>query len=443
MRLRFAVFASVLAAFAAVAAPGVANAAPRHNHGLSINATPNPLITGQGVLIYGQLNGAHNAGRRIYLFHRVNPSPFFTLVGVTTTDRFGFYDFQRAEGVVLTNRSWFVRALSLPGNIHSRTVHERVAAAVSLTASASTTDTKTPVVFSGHVDPVGFHVGERVALQEQVSPTNDTWRTIKGGVIDSSSNYSISYRFRVPGAYTLRAEFPGDVRNTAAVSDNTVGVTVDQTQNPTFTINSSSPIIIDGRSATISGVLYLPGPTATTPLTPDPNVNVTLFGHIPGQPFTPLGNVYTGTNGSYSFTVRPSSNTVYYVRTTHAPPPVRRTAELFEGVSDLVSLTASSPTAMVGRTVTFTGNVTPDKAGDVVDLQQLGKDGSFHTVAERLINGASAYRFVWRFGNQWTFTFRTMVPGDPFNLSGTSTPVTVTVTLPPLVSALPTNTPSS
>jgi hypothetical protein len=441
MRLRFAVFASVLAAFAAVAAPGVANAAPRHNHGLSINATPNPIITGDAVLIYGQLNVANHARRWIYLYHRVNPSRFFTLIGVTRTDSFGFYEFTRAEGVVLTNRSWYVRAPFLPGNIHSRTVHERVAAAVSLAASSPSTNTSTPVVFSGHVDPVGFHVGERVALQEQVGTTGDTWKTIKGGVIDSSSNYSISYRFRVPGAYTLRAKFPGDVRNTAAVSS-LVSETVSQTQNSTFTINSSSPIITDGQSATISGVLYLPGPTATSPPIPDPNVNVTLFGRTPGQPFTALGNVNTGTDGSYSFAVSPSSNTVYYVRTTFAPPPVRRTTELFEGVSDLVSLTASSPTAVVGQTVTFTGNVTPDKAGSVVEPQRLGKDGNFHTVAERLVNGASAYRFVWRFGNQGTFTFRTMVPGDPFNLSGTSSPVTVTVSLPPQVSALPTNTPS-
>jgi hypothetical protein len=441
MRLRFAVFASVLAAFAAVAAPGIANAAPRHNHGLTINATPNPIITGDAVLIYGQLNGADHAGQWIYLFHRVNPSPGFKLIGVTKTNSFGFYWFTRAENVVLTNRSWYATAPFLPGDIHSRTVHERVAAAVNISASATTTDTNTPVVFSGNVDPVGFHVGERVALQEQVGTTGNVWHTLKGGVIDSSSNYSISYRFRVQGTYTLRVEFPGDVRNTAAASS-TVPLTVDQTQNPTFTINSSSPIISAGQSATISGVLYLPGPTATSPASPEPNVNVTLFGHTPGQPFTVLGYAYTAAmNGSYSFTVSPSNNTVYYVRTTFPPPPLRHTAELFEGVSDVVSLNASSPRALVGPTVTFTGNVTPDKAGHVIELQRLGKDGDFHTVALGVINGASAYRFVWRFGNQGTFTFRTMVPGDPLNLSGTSTPVTVTVMLP-AVSALPTNTPS-
>ena len=71
------------------------------------------------MLIYGQLKGAPVAGQTIRLYHRVNPSPFFTLIGSTTTDSFGFYKFTREEGVVMSNRSWFVRG---PGFTHSRTV---------------------------------------------------------------------------------------------------------------------------------------------------------------------------------------------------------------------------------------------------------------------------------------------------------------------------------
>src|SRR5947209_20277591 len=105
MRLRFAVLASLLttpAALAAVAVPRLARAAPRHNEGLTINATPQRIIAGEGVLIYGQLNGTNVAGQTVRLYHRVNPSPGFALVGRTTTDARGFYEFTRAEGVVLT-----------------------------------------------------------------------------------------------------------------------------------------------------------------------------------------------------------------------------------------------------------------------------------------------------------------------------------------------------
>ena len=119
----------------AVVAPDIASAAPQHNHGLTINATPNPIIAGEGVLIYGQLRGGNVAGQTIMLYHRVNPSTWFTLIGKTTTNTLGFYEFTRVEGIVYTNRSWFVRG---PDGAHSRTIHERVAAEVSLTANMTT-----------------------------------------------------------------------------------------------------------------------------------------------------------------------------------------------------------------------------------------------------------------------------------------------------------------
>ena len=241
MRLRLAVLMAAVTALAAVVAPGVANAAPRHNHGLTINATPNPIISGDGVLIYGQLNGANSGGQRVVLFHRVNPAGSFTRIGATKTNAQGFYEFTRAEGVVLTNRSWFVRAPLRTGNVHSRTVHERVAAALSIAASAPSGDTGHPVTFSGHVDPVGFHVGERVYLQQQAL-SGDDWHTLKSGVIGPSSNYSIPYRFRTAGARDVRILFGGDDRNIGAVSDS-LTVTIQQNQNPSFTINTSAPVV--------------------------------------------------------------------------------------------------------------------------------------------------------------------------------------------------------
>jgi hypothetical protein len=436
MRLRFAVLASVLTAFVAVATPGLASAAPRHNHGLTINATPNPIITGDPVLIYGQLNGPHHANKVIVLWHRINPNPFFTVIGITRTNHFGFYEFTREEGIVLTNRSWFVTAPTLSDNIHSRTIHERVAAAVSLAASSPTSDTNTPVTFTGHVDPAGFHVGERVVLQSQEGATGDDWRSLKAGVIDANSNYSITYRFRVPGVHDVRVAFPRDVRNIAADSD-TITETIEQAQNPTFTIKSSAPLIDVGSQATINGVLYMPPPSATSTLVPDPNVSVSLWAHEDGQPFQPTGQaVNTGTDGSYSFTVMPTHNTVYQVRTTFAPPPIRHTAVLFEGVRDVVTITPSSTTSEVGQSVTFTGTVNPDKAGHVIELQRLGKDGDFHTVDIGVVDASSAYKFVWTFGAPGMHTFRTLVPGGPENVSGHSPAATITVGLPP-VSSLP------
>src|ERR1700730_14624820 len=94
MRLRLAVPASLLVALAFAVVPSVGSAAPKHNHGLTINATPNPIVSGDAVLIYGQLNIRHPRNRLIVLFHRVDAT-HFTPVSVTHTNAFGFYQFTR------------------------------------------------------------------------------------------------------------------------------------------------------------------------------------------------------------------------------------------------------------------------------------------------------------------------------------------------------------
>ncbi len=179
MRPRFVVLASLIAALGLAVLPAVGNAAPNHNHGLTINATPDPIVTGDQVMIYGQLNTDHPGNRLIVLYHRVNPATQFSVVGTTRTNATGFYEFLRADGVVTTNRNWFVTG---PGTTHSRTVHEHVAASVGLTASTTTGDTDHAIVFSGHVSP--NHAGERVYLQVQQGLNGDDWGTLKRGSVD-------------------------------------------------------------------------------------------------------------------------------------------------------------------------------------------------------------------------------------------------------------------
>src|ERR1700758_413479 len=109
MRLRFATLGAALATLVVAVSPAVASAAPRHNHGLTINATPNPILAGEGVRIYGHLGGPDSGTKPILLYHRVAGAPRFKLVGVRRPASHGFYEFTLSEGVVLTKRSWFVR----------------------------------------------------------------------------------------------------------------------------------------------------------------------------------------------------------------------------------------------------------------------------------------------------------------------------------------------
>jgi hypothetical protein len=430
------VLASLVAVLGIASVPALAEAAPHHNHGLTIAATPNPIIAGDAVLIYGQLNVPRPGNRTVVLYHRINPAPFFTIIGRTKTTSTGFYEFNRPQNpitelsVVLTNRSWFVRAPGLPGNLHSRTVHERVAAEVSLTPPTPPSTgflTNQPAVFTGSVAP--DHAGSLVLLQEQTGSAGNAWRTLKAGRLDGASQFSIVYRFRVPADHTVRVLFPADARNIAAFSDS-VTVAVQQKENPHFTITTSTPIIPIASSATIDGVLSMPGLT-----TPDPGVMVTLWGRADGAPYAPITGTTTGTDGSYSFTVTPTQNEEYQVRTSFAP--LRMTAALFVGVEDAVTLTPSSTTSSVGQSITFSGIVTPGKAGHEIELERLGADGHYHVVAIGFVNASSAYQFTWTFGTPGTKTFRVHISGGPENVGNSSNPVSIAVSLPPVTSLPP------
>ena len=426
MRLRITVLACALSALACAAGPSFAGAAPVHNRGLTIHAVPQHIIAGEAVLIYGQLKGPSHAHQVIRLYHRINPNPRFTLIGVTKTNANGQYEFTRQEGIVQTNRNWFVRG---PGLTHSRTVHERVDALVSLAANSTSGLTRHPIVFSGHVTP--DHAGGVVTLQQQKNSSDD-WTTIGIARIGPGSNYTISHAWRVAGAYDVRVKFGGDARNMPAVSD-VQPVVIEQTEVPGFTIQTSDPVVANAQAVTISGVLDSPGTT-----TPEPGTSVSLFAKLPGSagPYSELTTATTGTDGSYSFpNVQSSTNELYLVRTTFAPR--RHTAVLFQGVQDVVTMTPSSSTSTVNGHITFTGSVSPDKGGHVIYLQKLGKDGDWHTVEARFVDNASTFQFGWTFGTAGTKEFRARILGGPVNIGGASTPVTIAVSQPPL-STLPT-----
>jgi hypothetical protein len=430
MRLRLAVLATVVTALAAVAVTSVAIAAPRHNRGLTINAIPNPILAGEGVFIYGRLNSPPVGGQTIVLYHHLAGSGLgYSKVAETTTDSRGFFEFPRAEQVVMTNRSWFVREAGIH-QIHSRTIYERVAALVSLNPNVSSVVTGQPVTFTGSVTP--NHAGDRIELQE-LNKAGTSWVNLKSGVIGPGSNFSLIYRWRVPGSHNVRALLPADARNIRSAS-NAVTLTIQQKQVPGFTINTSDPIISYGQSATISGVLDQAASTTTG----EADTPVTLWARNAYQTtFTPIADTTTGAGGSYTFTPQtPTYNTLYQVRTTLAPR--RHSAVLFEGVQDVVNMTPSSTNSTVGGSVTFVGTVLPDKAGDPIYLQRLGADGNWHNVEIRTVTTGSTYQFGWTFGKAGTYQFRARIYGDRANVGGASTPVTITVspsfnptTLPP------------
>jgi hypothetical protein len=422
----FAFGAAILATFLALAMPSHAAAAPRHNRGLTIQSTPDPSTAGQGVLIYGQLKGPGNADRRIVLYHRINPAPHFTPISVTRTNAAGFYEFVRADGIVISNRNWFVRG---PRLTHSRTIHERVSAVVTLNANSSIATTAQTVQFDGTVFPT--HHRERVLLQQQNSTSGTGWETVASAYTTGASGFAISHRFRSPGSYTLRAYFPGDPRNIPGESP-AITLTVQQQQNPSFTISGSAAVITNGQTETISGTLYAAGST-TIPL---PNVPVTLYGKPAyGGGFKALESGTTDVSGNYSFNQMPIHNTVYRVRT--AGGKNEQTAALYVGVQDMVTIGLNPTTIAVGDSAKISGTVTPQHTGHVVHLQEQNAAGDWVNVETGYVNASSQYSFSYTPGQTGVEQLRVEITGGPVNVGNVSSTETLTVSGLAPVSTLP------
>lgn len=423
MRLRVCILACALAMLGSFTAAGSASAAPHHNRGLTIAVTPNPVSAGDAVVIYGRLRGPGSANEPIRLFHHViNSGSGYTQIGTTLTNSAGYYEFLRPDGLVYTNRNWFVRG---PDGSHSRTVHEHVMPLVSIAASTTNTDTNHAVVFSGHVIP--SHRFEQVFLQQRIGMSDD-WRTLRTTTLDPSSDYFVAYRWRRPGVHDVRVLFRGDARNTRGASD-FVTVEVQQAQVPGFTINSSQPIVPSGGSVTISGMLDQAG--TTNPV--NQNTVVQLWGRLPDQPhFAVIADTLTGPNGSYSFDQSNlTTNTTYFVATMPLPhSPRRHTALLFEGVQDVVMMQVNPSSTSTGQTFTFTGTVQPNKADHVIYLQKLGKDGDWHTVETGIVQPNSSYQFTWTAGSPGSYNFRARITSDENNVGSASPPVMVAATTP-------------
>jgi hypothetical protein len=309
-------------------------------------------------------------------------------------------------------------ALALPAAASARHPHgrfhrghaPRIAATVTLDQPSGALTTAAPIAFTGKVSPAG--AGHRILLQAQVGLDGDRWLAIDGGFVRADGSYAIVHRFRVPGDRTLRTLLLPN-RHTLRSPSTPISIAVQQLQVAGFTIGSSAQPIDFGQSVTIAGTLS--GGASTS---------VTLFAREEWRGrLHPIATATTDANGAYAFTQSPPRNTVYQVRVT--TDPRRRTARLFQGVRDVVSIAASASSAPVGDVVTFSGTVQPSKVGHVILLQRLDA-GLWRTIAVGRVGAGSAYAIPYTLAAAGAAQYRTLVPGGPVNQRGVSSAVQVT-----------------
>jgi hypothetical protein len=396
-----------------VLAPAAAQArrhpSPNGRHSISIATSDNPVVAGDQLAIFGRLRGPHNGNRVVTLWHRINPRRFFTPVQRTRTDAHGFYAFLRPNGVVNSNRNWYVKSL----RARSRTVHERVFSLVTLSGPADGSNLETGpahrVTFSGTVSP--FAVGDRVILQRQNADTGRRWHQIDRTRVRPGGTFTIPHTFRVPGDANVRVLVRGTRRNIRSVSD-VLGYEISQAQNPALTLNSSADPLTIGQSTSLTGTLQ--GGAGQT---------VNLLAKSPGGQFAQVAGTVADSSGNYSFVQVPLHNTLYQVQGGG-----KKSAQLFEGVKFLLTASEAPGTVSAGDTVTFSGTVAPDATGHVIYLQRQNPNGhGFHTVKVENVGAGSVYSITRRLFVPGTKVFRVFIPGGPMNQGAASQPFTITV----------------
>lgn len=415
---------------------------------VSIEVAPRQITAGDPVVIFGRLvcrRGAQVAGQTVRLYHHLigGHSFGFGYVQSTTTDARGFYEFSRADGVVETNRAWYVRSRGA----RSADRRIRVAAQVSLAGppegSQLLTGVANKVTFTGSVSPAD--VGARVVLQRQNAATGGEWHRIDASVVGPGGTYSIVHRFIVPGDANIRALVRSQGRDIPSPS-NVLEYEISQAQNPNLTIVASADPISFGESVTITGKL------ASGVGQP-----VTLLARTRAQRFAPVAEVMSDASGSYAFPPQtPVNSTFYRVVTANqvvcltAPAGVRApcnvphgenrvsSAVLFEGVKDVLSAQVSASTVQAGSTLTFTGSVSPSHPGHVIYLERENASGQgFHVVQLGVVNSDSSFTIEHKVYDAGSKVFRIHIPGGPENQGAVSQLLTVQVTPGPAAALTP------
>ena len=410
-------------------------AAAAHNHrrtslGHAVSAgsckvqfavAPRLITAGESSLTYGQevCKKESAAKQPVTIYEMPAGASGFSTLGTTTTNEEG--RFQLPTGALTENTSLFAAI----GGARSRTHVVKVAALVTLSGPPETktlfsgiqTGRRNEVIFEGSVSPQDR--GATVVLQRENSLRGTEWHRIaRNAYVDSEGKFAIPKIFHFPGASSIRVVVRSDGRNVTS-SSNVLSYEISQAQNPSLTIESSQdPVPYEGAtviSGTVAG---------------EPNTAVTLLAAKAHQHWTPVATTATGPTDTYTFAPQQPLTATRYRVTAGG----RSSAVLYEGVKYVLTATPSSTSVLSGQPITFSGTVTPAKAGHTIYLERQNAAGTgFHVVAVGSVAADGTYSLTRSFYAPGPYTLRVKIPGDLEN-GGTASPAT-TITVNPIASS--------
>jgi len=410
-------------AAASAAKPNVLGEKPVHGCRVVTYAEPRTVTAGEQVQAFGQVlcsSTAATSGVPVTIFARSQGQTQFHVFTTVTSGPGGTF---ALTPQTITSDVWFY-AVALGHRSGTKAV--RLAPQVTLVGPAEGTQIKTgkanAVTFTGTVSPVPpSDTGAEVILQRESSTSFEEWIPIQITTVKAGNAYTIKHTFVVPGDANLRVVVRPHGKYTVRGISNTLSYGISQPQNPALTINSSADPVPFGQPVTIEG--NVAGAAQGT--------TVTLMSHPRGLQ-TALSTVATAktldTTGTYKFTIpAASTNTVY-----KAVSGAVSSAQLFEGVKYILNAGVSATTVQSFNTLTFSGTVTPARAGKIVYLERENLfGGGFHVAGVGQVNNEGKFTILHFAVGAGKQVYRIKVPGDPENQTVGTGPITIQVTPAP------------
>ncbi len=385
--------------------------------------TPEALVAGEAATVIGSLEcpTASDAGEQaVSIYQRTVGTPGYTLVGSTTTETGGAYEFTTAP--LVANSILYARS----GAAHSRRTLVRVAPLLTLGGPPDGSDlllashridaggaaqdaiAGNTITFSGTVSP--DDAGGRVVLQRETR--GEGWRRIGLGQVSADGGYSITHTFHAAGEATVRTVVR--VAGLLAGASEPLSYEIEPRQNPRLTLNASTAGPLSyGQSLTLSG-------TAAGAA----NEQLTLLARSGTGSFAPMAQITTDADGDYEVSLPAPQQSSYY-RVLDART---HSSTIFAGVRPTLTAAVSAGKVAAGESVTFSGTVTPAHPGQVVYLERQNPGGvGFHAIASDTLGAGSGYSIEQVATGTGPQVYRVKVARDEETDAVSSEPFTVEV----------------
>ena len=421
-KLTSAILAAAALLVLATAGPAAARIhAHPHNHRnaavgkgcrVTLNVAPRLVTAGETALASGQAACTPAEGQKVVIYEKPTGPGGYSIAAETVTGKGGLYEAK--VGPLTANTVFYATTGSVPSP-HRQV---RVAPQVTFEGPPEGKELFTGFaasknnLFSGTVNPK--EAGLLVVLQRENAVKGNEWHRIAATLTDANGNYTFTKRFVAPGASSLRVVVRPTRTHRIVSGFSTVrSYDISQAENPSLLIFSKTNPIAQGGSTIIEGEAK---GLANTPLV--------LQARGAHGRFTTVASTSTDGNGKYAFPTQSPAVSTFYKVTGGG----RSSAVLYQGVKYILTATPLATTVTSGQQITFTGTVTPARAGHEIWIEKQNIFGTgFHPVATGVVNADGTYSISRAFFAPGTDVLRVKVPGDPENGGTASEPVTITV----------------